>query len=1422
MLSKNNYHERLRKMDDKQERFSIRKFSVGAASVLIGLTFMGLNVDTAKADTTPNENNQEQANTNQESAKAVLDAKVDTAQSSNDQKQESTTSTDSKVSENKTADNKAATPNENQANETTETQALNVAQFRAATISAAQYSTMLAAQTTDTLNPNKGKNNNLTEQQQEELKKASLQDSQNKIDQRQNQMNAEETKLNEKAKPVQETTPANNVTVSDWNSLKSALSNSSVDQITVKGNLSSNDQLKTNGTGGAVATNANAVVLANAQAKATTNISNGHKVTLVGADDSAALSLAKNMQAITLSGSNWDITFKNLQINTDNQVGILDLSQTNGKQKVTFDNVRSNGSALYNGGGDTDVYIYGDTTSNVSTTTLAVANQQGFGGQYDSKYYDANGAINNNNRAAANIHAANVIITDGAKLTLTRSVDGDGIVGYDGLQMANANDQGTLVDRGRIYVGNGSTLNITLKDGNQSGASLKASERTNIENNNIGLRVNNNGTFVTGKNANVSIKVGHGRIVAFGSPNANNAPGAEANYVARAGTWTENHPNVANNVFLGEGSKITASGRDGLILGNRGTYLAGKNSTAQFNTWGSGAAANVGDFGMVLAGEGSDTKFFSDGAKNMGSYDSRFTPFALGEDGKMVVDKNGALTIVITGRGKSVYGDNIQIQSKHYHDPLVWVKDNGTLDLRADSSQAEGEILSVPLGAINGSRTAYFVVDNPKYVNIQRLAKIDQAPAYTNQMKDDKGRWGANLMYMDSTNGSYFGGARGGVSAFIAQGDYNLYKWDDENLSNGVQYDATATPKENANNFYASADQVWNRVKAFYQERKGFHQGDVEVHSDDESTASKTAQKGGAQFSNVNYGFNPLFSQRLVIMAHNIVPVTPDNPTEYYVKTDVDKDVIREVHYVVDDGTGKSVTEMSNISNDQFKTVPTGDQVKQSQHFTGIGYIDITTGELVQVEIGSDGKPALDKYGHLIAKTDSNGKVLPGSIKWTPATGQFNESALPDLKDDSNYQFERIDVGTMTKNLVDNQGNPVYVQKQQYDKNGNPVFDKDGNPVYMYEQKRDSAGNLVYDANGAPVYDHNKPLYVQAKDANGQLQWDKNGNPIYEQAKALEFTTAADQTKLVSSTVNANTPTPEVYYVVYKAKEPAKQTQATLNFYDDTADHAITNIAVNGQTVAVNEQSVSGNKADGNKPGDNIAFSNGSTIVDNIVKNGYVLDYLVDANGNKQVITNYEEAQAYFGQFGDDTKNFVLHFVHGAQLIDPDHPLAYNDPTNKQGLTGLTANDLRHNVTETINYVQDNADGSQTDIAPSKTQELNYKAYAYIDKVTGELIGQDSVADNTGAKIMDTNRAMAHQVYGKNPAAGKVIWETVGVNGKTLPAVSTVTVDGYTYDHASSNPETFTSSVQKAVKLTLLRQLKIFKPLMTRVSLLLP
>ena len=52
MVSKNNYSEKMRKIIPQKQRFSIRKFTVGAASVLIGLTFMGVNNQEAQADTT--------------------------------------------------------------------------------------------------------------------------------------------------------------------------------------------------------------------------------------------------------------------------------------------------------------------------------------------------------------------------------------------------------------------------------------------------------------------------------------------------------------------------------------------------------------------------------------------------------------------------------------------------------------------------------------------------------------------------------------------------------------------------------------------------------------------------------------------------------------------------------------------------------------------------------------------------------------------------------------------------------------------------------------------------------------------------------------------------------------------------------------------------------------------------------------------------------------------------------------------------------------------------------------------------------------------------------------------------------------------------------------------------------------------------
>ena len=81
MLSKNNYQEKLRKMELRKERFSIRKFSIGAASVLIGFTLFGVGVgsQSVKADTvTPNSVNVKNGNEVNKTAEVLSNEKKET------------------------------------------------------------------------------------------------------------------------------------------------------------------------------------------------------------------------------------------------------------------------------------------------------------------------------------------------------------------------------------------------------------------------------------------------------------------------------------------------------------------------------------------------------------------------------------------------------------------------------------------------------------------------------------------------------------------------------------------------------------------------------------------------------------------------------------------------------------------------------------------------------------------------------------------------------------------------------------------------------------------------------------------------------------------------------------------------------------------------------------------------------------------------------------------------------------------------------------------------------------------------------------------------------------------------------------------------------------------------------------------------
>ncbi|KJY58979.1 putative S-layer protein [Lactobacillus kimbladii] len=90
MLGKNNNKERIRKMEmqAKQDHFSIRKLTIGAASVLLGFTFFGLSNQTVKADTVDPANEEVDPQTNGNETPKTEQAE-DTAKTATTQKQSS-------------------------------------------------------------------------------------------------------------------------------------------------------------------------------------------------------------------------------------------------------------------------------------------------------------------------------------------------------------------------------------------------------------------------------------------------------------------------------------------------------------------------------------------------------------------------------------------------------------------------------------------------------------------------------------------------------------------------------------------------------------------------------------------------------------------------------------------------------------------------------------------------------------------------------------------------------------------------------------------------------------------------------------------------------------------------------------------------------------------------------------------------------------------------------------------------------------------------------------------------------------------------------------------------------------------------------------------------------------------------------------
>lgn len=136
----------------------------------------------------------------------------------------------------------------------------------------------------------------------------------------------------------------------------------------------------------------------------------------------------------------------------------------------------------------------------------------------------------------------------------------------------------------------------------------------------------------------------------------------------------------------------------------------------------------------------------------------------------------------------------------------------------------------------------------------------------------------------------------------------------------------------------------------------------------------------------------------------------------------------------------------------------------------------------------------IQKQGESIIYMDENGNgVFDGKI--IAANGQIGNWNIDNYRIYS--QFENSEIIYEERQVIDENGNPVFINN--YDGDGNPIYetDIDGNPVY----ETDINGNILY--NTIEVYatdDKGNIIYDQAEvyetDSDGNIVKDSLGNPV--------------------------------------------------------------------------------------------------------------------------------------------------------------------------------------------------------------------------------------------------------------------------------------------------------------------------------------
>ena len=759
--------------------------------------------------------------------------------------------------------------------------------------------------------------------------------------------------------------------VSSWSEFVAALQDSSIKEITVKGNIvAAGDNGNTdNGRSGSV----DRKITINTQAR---------PLTIKGENQNASLDLLSN--TLELTGAAWELNFKNLKLASANSKGPVDLSKTSGPNTVTFDNVTSVGSSLYGGGGNTNVVIKGNTTSTVSDS------YQSGNGQTQYVQRNVGQAGRSDKRRESNIHDAKaVIVSEGASLTLNRSSQGDAI---------------TLESGAKVSVQDRANLTINMNTDNATDTARY---------HNAGIFMADGGTVETGKESKLVLNTSIGQGISLGI----NRPGdgvTDKDRFGGYGAGNSNRKNGPSKVIIGDGATFELNGRDGVMAGNNAEFTTGATSKVRFENKGRGVAIDLGNNSKVNFGKNSTNTFHSvgkgpkSGGGPSGSYDG-YNYIGLNENGRIVVDDYATFRVQMDDRGDNAWDDVISLGSENGQkdQPLFQANKGSIVDIRDDNTNYYAELISVALG---NSTNTIFQFNNPLYVSLLRYTKSDglsagevtgKLPASTPQGNNPEDIGHGNILYISNKSASSgnrveFNGPTGTL-VNPGLGTYTVYSLNKDGR------DAQSRNKQSS---------VWTNIQGGALSIAGFQNNHADINPANAQSVPTGSSTGGISATDRTYGIDPVGDNRQNIWISNGSTINPTaihkNVIKYVYEdgTPVKDDVIqssdwnRTLEVAIDQHQFKDVLKNSTVSNgDEFLTAYSkakynvGDIDGDGKADTGWRVAGTTNDETVNYTAVTS--PKLSGYKAEILSTNVPGLKAGDNADSVAASYTYNPSTAP-------------------------------------------------------------------------------------------------------------------------------------------------------------------------------------------------------------------------------------------------------------------------------------------------------------------------------------------------------------------------------------------------------------------------------------------